>query len=333
MTTVLVTGATGFVGSHVLESLARRPGLKLIAACRDPARLVADFAGEIRQGDLRQPQYRERLLDGVDIVCHAAAWTSLWGHARESRTRYLEPTLALLELVAQRRIQRFVNVSTTSAAAGHGSRDAKSAGVLRRFWPHLNNVIAIENRMRALAGVVTMVNLRLGIFAGRRYAVSLLPILLPRLKTHLVPFVAGGNTSMPIVDGRDIGEAFCLAATAPELSGYEAFNIVGPEVPTVKEVMAFLHRFGYPQPHFSVPFPVAYVFAALMEALDPMVPWEPLVTRSIVHLLEEVDVSNAEASSRLGYRPRIHWREAVQAQLEEMATRRGESVGMARPLQ
>lgn len=333
MTSVLVTGATGFVGSHVLHALSQRPTLKIIAACRDPSRLVPGFSGEVREGDLRDAAYRERVLDGVDVVCHAAAWTSLWGHAEESRAHYLQPTLSLLDLVAERNIERFVNVSTTSAAAPDHAHDARNHGIPRRFWPHLVNVIAIEDRMRDLADRTTMVNLRFGIFAGRQYALSLLPILAPRLKTHLVPYVTRGRTSMPIVDGRDIGEAFALAATAPGLSGYEAFNIVGPEIPTVREVIELLHtEFGYPKPHFSVPFPLAYAFAWLMEKLDPLVPWEPLVTRSIVHLLEEVGVSNAEARVRLGYRPRIDWRDAVRAQLHEMATRELRPMRMARPL-
>jgi nucleoside-diphosphate-sugar epimerase len=333
MTTVLVTGATGFVGSHALEALARRPKVSVIAACRDRRRLVAGFKGEVREGDLRNAAYRERALDGVDVVCHAAAWTSLWGHAQESRRFYLEPTLDLLNTAVERGVKRVVNVSTTSAAAPDHSHDARSRGIPRRFWPHLCNVIAIEDRMRELAGRTTMVNLRFGIFAGERYALSVLPILVPRLKTHLVPYVARGRTGLPFVDGRDAGEAFALAATAPGLSGYEAFNIVGPEVPSTREVIEFLHEeFGYPTPHFSVPFPAAYAFAWLMEKLDAFVPWEPLVTRSIVHLLEETNVTNTEAAQRLGYRPRIGWREAVRAQVNEMTARETRPMRMARPI-
>lgn len=200
MTTVLVTGATGFVGSHVLEALAAQPGVAVIAACRDRERLVRSFRGEVRQGDLRDNTYLDRLLDGIDVLCHCTAWTSLWGHAGESRRLYLEPTLALLSRVPGSRVSRLVNVSTTSAAAPGHSLDARSAGIARSFWPHLGNVVAIENAMRDLATVRTMVNLRLGIFAGNRYALSVLPILLPRLETHLVPWVAGGRTSLPVID-------------------------------------------------------------------------------------------------------------------------------------
>ncbi len=194
--------------------------------------------------------------------------------------------------------------------------------------------MAIEERLRESSGAgFRVVNLRLGLFAGRRYGLGLLPILVPRLKTHLVPWVAGGRTGMPILDGRDIGEAFALAATAEGLEAFEGINIVGPEVPSVREVLTWLQQeYGLPTPHFGVSFGLAYRFAGLMEWLDPMLPWEPLVTRSIVHLLEETGADNAKARALLGYAPRYGWREAIRLQMQEMQKQQGRPMPMARPL-
>lgn len=333
MQTILVTGATGFVGSHALESLNTLDDVRLIAACRDRRRLVAGFKGEVREGDVRDPDYLAHLFDGVDVVCQAAAWSSIWGHARQSRELFLRPSMALVEAALKAGVKRFVNVSTTSAAAPDHSADPMSRGIRRLLWPHLCNVVGIEDLLRDRAAArMTVVNVRLGIFVGRRYALGVLPILLPRLKTHLVPWVAGGRTGMPLIDGRDAGQALALACTVPGLSGYQGFNAVGPEVPTVRQVIDYLHdEFGYPRPHFSVPFPAAYAFGWLMERLDPIVPWEPLVTRSIVHLLEDTGADNARAEALLGYRPRHGWREAIRLQLEEMAVRQTRPMPMARP--
>lgn len=333
MKTILITGSNGFVGSHILEALQAQD-VRLIAACRDAKKLPAWYRGEVRAGDLREPAYLNTLLEGVDVVCHAAAWTSLWGRARESRELYLEPTLKLLDACVDARVERFLFVSTTSAAAPESSHNPESRGIPRSLWPHLVNVVAIEDAMRARSGGITaMVNLRCGLFVGERYGLGLLPILLPRLKTHLVPWVSGGRTSMPIVDGQDIGQAFTLAALHPGLGGYEAFNIVGPETPSAREVLVFLNQeFGYPLPHFSVPFPVAYAFAWLMEKLDPIVPWEPLVTRSIVHLLEEVNANSERAEKRLGYRARFHWKDAIRRLMTEYQATQMQNMKMFKPL-
>ncbi|MEZ5541120.1 MAG: NAD-dependent epimerase/dehydratase family protein [Pseudomonadota bacterium] len=333
MHTVLVTGATGFTGSHVLQRLDGQPGLRAIAACRDSARLAVPFAGEIRSGDLRDAAYVNGLCRGVDTVCQCAAWTSLHGHRRDSRERFLEPVLRLIDAAHAAGVRRFINVSTTSAAAPDHSADADSAGIPRRYWPHLCNVVAIEERLRALAGTgFSVINLRIGLFAGNRYGLGLLPILLPRLRTHLVPWVAGGRTGMPIVDGRDIGQAFLRAVQAPASAAYRSYNIVGPTVPSVREVIGYLHaESGCPLPHFSVPFPAAFAFAWLLEMLDPLLPWDPLVTRSIVHLLRDTQADNDRARVELGYEPEYGWREAVRTQLGEMAQRQRRPMRMAVP--
>lgn len=332
-TKVLVTGATGFVGSHIMESLAGEQGVQIIAACRNPSRLPPMAAAiEIRVGDMRDAAYRSQVVRGVDVVCHAAAWTSLWNHERESRILYRDPSIAMIEAAKAAGVKRFINTSTTSSAAPESSANPDSQGIPRTFWPHLGNVVAIENRLREVASPgFQVINLRLGIFAGHRYGLGLLPILAPRLKTHLVPWVGGGRTGLPVVDGRDIGQAFARAVLAPGLGAYEGFNIVGPEVPTVREVIDFLYEeFDLPRPHFGVPFGIAYLFAGLMEKLNPFVPWEPLVTRSIIHLMEETAANNEKAARLLGYRPVHSWRDAVRAQMWEMAIRQLRPMSLAK---
>ena len=333
MIRVLITGANGFVGSHILENMLQQPNIEVIAACRDKSKLVASFTGEVRQGDLRDEKYRHNLLDDIDMVCHAAAWTALWGHREDSEALYLEPSLKLIDLAASKGIKRFINVSTTSANPAE-SRNAFSPGIKRRFWPHLNSVINIENYMQKKASKeIQMINLRLGIFAGERYGLGLLPILLPRLKTHLVPWVSAGRTSMPIIDGRDIAQAFTQACLAKDLKPYESFNIVGPSIPNVRQVIEFIHQqYQYPKPHFSVPFCIAYPFAQLIESIDPIVPWEPLVTRSIIHLLENTDVDNQRAFERLGYQAKFDWKIAVSNQINEIIRQNNPAMKMAKQI-
>lgn len=331
---VLITGATGFVGSHCLEAMAEHQDVDTIAACRDPSRLPTGFGGEMRVGDLRDASYLEQLMEGVDTVVHAAAWTSLWGHRKESDDFFLKPSLALIEAARRQGVKRFIFISTVSAAAPGHSADPMSRGTRRAYWPHEANVVRIEDQLRELSSDdFCAINLRLGLFAGSRYALGLLPILVPRLKTHLVPWVKGGKTGMTITDGRDIGHAVELAATTPDLTGYQSFNILGPEVPWVREVIDYLHhRYGLPKPHFSVPFPIAFAFAWLMEKLNPVVPWEPLVTRSIIHLLQETSTDNERAARILGYQPKHHWQDAIDIQMAEMAKHQSKAMSMARPL-
>lgn len=327
---VLITGATGFVGGHVLDAMVADGAYEVIVACRNKEQLPS-FKGEKRVGDLRDPAYVNEVVKGVDVICHAAAWTALWGHERQSKELFLKPALAFLRAAKAAGVGKVVFSSTTSAAAPDRSGDAMSKGIPRKLWPHLCSVVKIENEMRELADQhFSSVVLRLGLFTGQKYAIGLLPVLLPRLKTHLVPWVNGGKSRLPLVDGRDIGRAFLSAVQAADLSGYEAFNIVGPEQPTMRQLLDFIGKeFGYPKPHFSVPFPAAYLFGWLMEKLDRVVPLEPFVTRSIIHLLEETNADNKRAHQVLGYKPEIYWKDSVRAQILELHKRQLKPISMA----
>ena len=331
--TVLVTGATGFAGSHILAALLKHDDIIPIAACRDPSRLLPGFKGEVRQGDLTDGSYVRQVVRGVDVVCHAAAWVSLWAHRREEQRYFRDPAIALIDAAVESGVGKFIFDSSVVAVEVRrdgspvGDREPANRPV---FWPHMDANVDIEDHMRKQSGHGTaMIALRCGHFAGERYHLGLLSILMPRLRTHLVPWVAGGRARVPLVDGRDVAEAFILAAKSDALKGFESFNICGPSFPTMREVVDFLHaETGVPRPHFGVPTWGAYLFGWAMEKLNPLLPGDPFLTRSIVFLGEDWYAPNDLAERRLGYVPKVGWKEAVRSQLKDMERRGYKKISM-----
>jgi nucleoside-diphosphate-sugar epimerase len=149
---VLVTGATGFVGRNILSALTRASGLTPIAACRTRTGLPGDFVGEVREGDLLDASYRRAVVDGIDVVCHAGTWASMWNHAALERVRFYEPTRDLIEQAIDRGVKRFV-LTSTIAMAGRARDGAPiddfAPGRYTGFWPHLDRLIDLDQFMRA----------------------------------------------------------------------------------------------------------------------------------------------------------------------------------------
>ena len=321
---VLITGATGFLGGNVLKALMAQPNIDVIAACRSRAKLPPTFKGEVRIGDLSDAAYRREIVRDIDVICHTAAWASLWNHAELERTRFYLPNIELIEQAIQGGVKRFIQTSTVAVGAvqhnGAAHNDC-SPTAYTGFWPHLDRLIDIDRHMQANSHRGTqMVTLRLGHFIGKGNRLGLLPALVPRLHTYLVPWLAGGHKRMPLVADSDLGQAFALATIAENLNIYESFNICGAAFPTMHEVIDFIAaETGFPKPLFSVPYPAGYAFGWLMEKLHPLLPGSsPFLTRSIVHLSEDWWCPNDYAHKKLGYIARKDWRTTVREHLADL---------------
>src|SRR5712692_9848256 len=111
--TALVTGATGFLGRHLVDRL-RGEGLAVRVLARPSARLsFADQSSiEVIPGDMRDPSSLERAVAGVDTVFHLAAATS--GDWDEYVETTVLGTRRLLQACVDGGVRRFIYTSSLS---------------------------------------------------------------------------------------------------------------------------------------------------------------------------------------------------------------------------
>jgi predicted dehydrogenase/nucleoside-diphosphate-sugar epimerase len=130
--TVLLTGATGFIGTRVAEVLALRDGWNVRALVHNPgnAARLARLPVELVQSDLGDEAAVRRLVAGCQAVVHCAIGTA-WGQRREIFKVTVDGTRALAEAALEAGAGRFVHLSTISV---HGD-DSTMTGRLDELTP------------------------------------------------------------------------------------------------------------------------------------------------------------------------------------------------------
>lgn len=116
---VALTGATGFIGRHVLKSLTAR-GYRVRLLLRRPVEAMPEGASSAIVGDLTRPTNMAAALAGVDAVVHSAGLAHAMSGAPEDdyRTLNTEATRQLAEAATRARVRRFVFLSSIRAQTG-----------------------------------------------------------------------------------------------------------------------------------------------------------------------------------------------------------------------
>ena len=113
-----VTGATGFVGSHIARDLCRQ-GWEVHVLARETSSLsaISDVPVRVHIGDVTDAvSVRAAIPQGVDGVFHVAASTNLWARNNDQQTRInLDGTRNLLDAAATAGARRFIHTSSFAA--------------------------------------------------------------------------------------------------------------------------------------------------------------------------------------------------------------------------
>lgn len=148
----LVTGATGFLGSHIAERLVQR-GDSVRALVRQTSRIsFLDSLGggiEFVEGDVTNARTLTAAVDGVDVIYHAAAMVSDWGPWRDFQSVTVNGTRSMLKAAVAAGTPRFLHVSSDAVYRYQDLRSGVTEDSLMetRFGP-LDYYRALQDRSR-----------------------------------------------------------------------------------------------------------------------------------------------------------------------------------------
>ena len=213
---VLVTGATGFVGSHLVEALRRRHA-EVTALVRSTGKAHALESQGVRlvAGDLHDPAALERAAAGQDVIFHVAGLVAAMDEAEFLRVNR-EGTAGLLEAADRSRVRRFVLVSSM-AAGGPSAPGRPHTGdePPRPVTAYGRSKLAAEELVRA--GRVPWTILRPPMVYGPRDREVLKVFRLARL--GIAPVFGEGTQELSAVHGADLAQAIISAALAERAVG------------------------------------------------------------------------------------------------------------------
>jgi len=321
---LLVTGATGLVGSHVAEQ-ARSKGLQVLALVRAGAdtTLLRQWGCQLVSGDLDQPESFRTACQDATVVIHCAAKVGDWGPTEEYRRVNVDGTRALMDAaLATGQLKRWVQISSLGVYEGRDHYGTDEATLPSTMGIDGYTLTKVESELlvcdyiqqRSLPGVV----LRPGFIYGPRDR-TVLPRLLERLKSGKFAFLGSVDKLMNNTYVGNLCEAIWLAIERDDVVG-EVFNIRDPRAVTKREFIdtvcdaAQLNR-----PSKVVPLPVAKFLAKAMEFTWKRLGKQeaPLLNSARIKFLGlNLDYSIDKAVRQLGYQPSTDFRDAMKLSVQ-----------------
>ncbi|HEY4231855.1 MAG TPA: NAD-dependent epimerase/dehydratase family protein [Lacipirellulaceae bacterium] len=308
--TSLVTGATGFIGRHLVADLTGR-GERVRALYRDEQKrqLYLDLGEETLVGDACDMAVAREGIDGVDVVYHCAAAHST-APADEIRCTNLNSVDVLFNAVREADSAARVVLMSSINVLGSVSFENANEDLPRRRTGDLHvdlKIAAEELAEREIAGGLNIVALRPGLVYGP--GDRNLQKLAQAIYRGKFMYIGSRENIVPLVHVSDMSQAMILAGHATT-STSRVYNISDGSRTTIGQLVGGLARvMGCPEPSRVMPAIVPRLANSVFGLLGRSGPVSPSALR-FLGTSRHVDIGRAR--SELGFEPRVGIAEGLQ---------------------
>lgn len=317
---ILLTGATGFIGSHILEALTAA-GLRVNVLVRPQADLshLAALQPEIRNGDLRDLASLCNAARDCSQAIHAAACVKDWGPQQEFYQANVTGTLNVLEACRRQGITRVIMAGTVSSYGEEDSQQIKDETFpdnshypyfLDRIFPSKLNGYRDTKALATQKAVAFAQNHHLNltviepvwVYGEREFGTG--------FYTY-VKAVQNGQRFMPgsthnrfhVIYAQDLAKAFRLACQQ-KLPGIERLIVGNSAAEPMHQIFSLFCREAGLRPPRLLPKPIVYPLALALELLFTLARSHhpPLLTRGRVNMFyDTIQFSVEKARQKLGF--------------------------------
>jgi len=319
----LVTGASGLLGSHIVEQLveAGEPVRALVRPSSD-TRLLDEWKVSKVVGDVTDLESLREAMKGVQRVYHVAAQVGDWGPWERFVAVTIDGTRNMLTAARESGIERFLHVSSISAYGhpdGEGLVLDESAplGVDLHKWSYYSRAKVTAERLvwaAHEAGEVPVTVVKPSWLYGPRDRASM-PRIIRAIRAGKAKLIGDGNNRLNLTYAGNEAEGCILAASTAKALG-QSYNLAGDGDITQREYMNKIAEcLGCKPVTKTVPYAVARSAAFLMELVGHAFRRKspPLVTRYSVWLIgRKCHFSSEKARSELGWKATVPYDEGIQ---------------------
>lgn len=325
-TKVLITGATGFIGGHLVDAnLKAKRNVRALVMTNDPGEAaLRKKRVEIVYGDLRDVESLERACRGIDIVFHCAAVVTDWAPQSLFDTVNIGGMEKLCSAALKARVKRFVEMSTNDVF-GLGEDVVIDESFPLRKWhePYADTKIAAEEvawRYHREHGLpVTMVYPCWVYGPGDKTFVPLTADAI--LKKEMIFWRHDVHVWPTYID--NLIDLLMKISTDKRAVG-NGYLVHDGEMTTFQNFCAEIARaVGAKEPKLHIPYAIAYAAAIVLEIVWRLLKKKsrPLITTyTVKNLGSRLKFSIAKAERELGWKPKIPYREGLAKTLSWLTT-------------
>jgi len=319
---VLITGASGLLGHHLISALHERGDSvqALVLPTEDASRLEARNVAIFR-GDIREPETLRAPMRGVDLVFHLAAMMGLWRPMADYRAVNVTGTENVCRAAMAAGVRRLIHISSWTVYGMNVGVPAVEDFAFNPFPEPYAVTKALGDqlvqRLIATAGLPAVI-IRPGTFFGPGDRLHFARMT-DRVREGKGLIVGNGRNPLPFLYVTDVVQGLMLAADKPNAVG-QAYNIAHDQPMTQEGFLrAIAEELGYAPPTLHAPYHAMYTAAAAIEhaAILSGAKQQPVVTRLGVKLFGTDNRHSIEKARRdLGYTPQVSIREGIRRSAE-----------------